>query len=478
MKPSWSISRRTLLRGFGVGMALPMLDAMTPLIGADPAPASRAATFAAPRFPVRMVMMNLPNGTYYQEWNPGPAGALGALKPMLEPLQPHTADLLLLTNLWNKSATADSIPHYANEGCLLTGTVVKKTEGTDVSVNGISMDQVAARCTGAVTRIPSLHLNMQKPVGGKDTGYARMYNNQLSWSSPTTPVPNETEPRRAFDRLFRTAGGPAAVRALSDRDRKSVLDYVLSDATALKGRVGLGDQRKLDEYLTAVRDVELQLERASAAASKERVIDPAMARATKEIAGALGNAGTVAGDSSFLANLGRDHTKRTRLMLDILALALWTDTTRVATFMFGNDRNNMNYSFIDGVKEDHHNLSHYGEGPDKLVQYRKICIWHSEQVAYLLGRMKTIKEANGASLLDNSMVFFGSALHDGNNHGKEDLPILLAGRGGGAIKPGRVIVNPKKTPLCNLYLAMLQTLGVQTEAFADSTRPLSEITTG
>jgi len=488
MSHSWKLSRRTVLRGAGVVMGLPILDAMAPLAAAEPVaaapgPAPREAKFKAPRFPVRMVMMNLPCGTYYKEWSPGASGPIGEMKPMLAPFQPYAADLLLLTNLWNKAATADPLPHYANEGCFLTGTVVKKTEGTDVSVNGISMDQIAARCTGTVTRIPSVHLNMQAPVGGKDSGYARMYNNQLSWSSPTTPVPNEIDPRRAFDRLFRAPGqsavsGSAATRALSDDDRKSVLDYVLSDASALKYRVGLGDQRKIDEYLTSVRDVERQLERELKEAAKSRTIDPAAARAASSLAASLDAAGGPAVGKSFRATVGTDHGKRTRLMLDILNLALWTDSTRVATFMFGNDRNDINYSFLDGVKETHHGVSHYGEGAEKLVQYRKICIWHSEQVAYLLGKMKAIKEPNGATLLDNSMVFFGSALHDGQNHGKEDLPILLAGRGGGVIKPGRVIANPGKTPLCNLYLAMMQCLGVQTDAFADSTRPLVEIAKG
>ncbi len=469
MRPSSVISRRTVLRGLGVTIALPLLEAMSPLTAADPAKAlAKEPRFRPPRTAVRMLLMNLPCGTYHKEWQPDAAGLLTELKPMLKPLQAFSGDMLLLANLWNKAATADSISHYANEAGFFTGTVVKKTAGADVDVGGISVDQVAARCTGSLTRFPSLHLNMQAPVGGVDSGWARMYNNQLSWSSPTTPVPNEIDPKRAFDRLFRSPGqkgdpGAAVGMALSDDDKKSVLDYVLGDANTLRAKVGVTDQRKLDEYLTSVRDVERQIEREIKELAKERRIDPAATRAVGQLGGM-----TVAFD-------GRDHTNRTRLMLDIVTLAFWTDSTRVATFMFGNERNDINYSFIEGVKSTHHETSHHTEGADKLAQYRKINLWHAEQVAYLLGRMKGIKEANGGTLLDNSMVFWGGTLSDGNTHGRENLPIMLAGRGGGVIKPGRHLVLPAKTPLCNLFVAMMQCLGIESDGFADATGALNEI---
>jgi hypothetical protein len=375
--------------------------------------------------------------------------------------------MLLISNLWNKAATADSIAHYANEQ-LWTSAVVKKTTGADLNAGGVSMDQVAARCTGTVTRFPSLHLGMMAPYGGVDSGWARVYDSHLSWSTPTTPVPNEIDPKRAFDRLFRTpgqaqgAGGQVAM-ALSDEDKKSVLDYIGGDAGTLRRKVGIADQRKLDEYLTAVRDVERQIDREMKEVAKERRVDPAATRAVGQIGGML------------TAFDGKDHTKRLRAMLDIAVLAFWTDATRVATFMFGHERNDLNYSFLEGVKTSHHESSHHTESAEKLDQYRRINLWHAEQVAYVLGRMKGIKEVNGGTLLDNSMVFWGGTLHDGNSHGRENLPITLSGRGGGVIKPGRHIVMPDKTPLANLDVALHQCLGIQSESFADSTRALVEI---
>jgi len=472
---SWQISRRTMLRGVGAALALPLLDLMTPLAADEPEPA--LPKFRPTRHPTRMLMMNLPNGTYHKEWEPKTPGPLGELPPMLVPLQAHVGDITLLSNLWNQSSTVDTIGHFCNEANFFTGVAAKKTTGADVNVGGVSMDQVVARCTGALTRFPSLHLNLQAPVGGADTGWARMYGNQLSWSSPTTPVPNEVDPKRAFDRLFRTPGQKPSASGvpLSQEDRTSVLDYVRTDANALKRRAGIADQRKLDEYLTAVRDVERQLDREMKELAKERRVDPAATRAVARFAENLSDSGTVANGGQYSQQVGRDHTRRTRLMLDLIVLGFWTDSTRVATFMFGNERNDINYSFIDGVKGTHHEVSHYND-PAKLAQYRKINLWHAEQVAYVLGKMKEIKETNGGSLLDNSLVFWGGTLSDGNTHGKENLPIMLAGRGGGGIKPGRFIAMPRRTPLCNLYLSMFQAMGVQAESFADSTGIIRELT--
>lgn len=466
---SWAISRRTMLRGMGVAIALPALDIMTAgSAWADEPEVAGGPRFKPPRTPVRIMLLNLPCGTYRKEWGVDQPGPIGTLKPMLAALQPHAGDITLLSNLWNKAATNDGIAHYANEQ-LWTSAIVKKTTGADLNAGGVSMDQVAARCTATVTRFPSLNLGMMAPYGGTDSGWARVYNSQLSWSSPTTPVPNEIDPKRAFDRLFRSPGSKGAANpggvsmALTEDDKKSVLDYVEGDANALKRKASISDQRKLDEYLTSVRDVEKQIDREIKEIAKERRVDPAATRAVGQLGGML-----VAFD-------GRDHTKRLRLMLDLAVLAFWTDSTRVATFMFGHERNDLNYSFIDGVKVTHHESSHHTESAEKLDQYRRINLWHAEQIAYLLERMKAIKESNGGTLLDNSTVFWGGCLNDGNNHGRENLPILLAGRGGGVIKPGRHIVMPPKTPLANLYLSMFQCAGVMAESFADSTGVISEL---
>lgn len=465
--PSWKISRRTMLRGLGVAIALPMLEAMGPLPLSAADPSDSGPGFTRPKFPVRMLMMNLPCGTYHKEWGVDQPGPIGTLKPMTAPLQPYAGDILLFSHLMNKAATVDSLAHYTNEQ-LWTSTVVKRTDGADLNVGGVSMDQVAARCTASVTRFPSINLGMMKPYGGIDTGWARAYNNQLSWSTPTTPVTNEIDPKRAFDQLFRIPGkkgvvGTADARPLTVEDKKSVLDYVGTEATSLKRKVGISDQRKLDEYLTSVRDVEKQIEREIKELAKERRLDPAAARTIGQLGGML-----VAFD-------GKDHTQRLRMMLDMMTLAFWTDSTRVGTFMFGHERNDLNYSFIPGVHSAHHDSSHHGGGGDTLDQYRKINIWHAEQVAYVIGRMKAIKEPNGLTLLDNSMVFWGSPIHDGNDHVRENLPIMLAGRGGGVIKTGRHIVMPEKTPLANLYLSMHQCMGLQSSSFADSTKPIVEM---
>ena len=467
---SWIIPRRTFLRGLGVAVALPMLDIMTPLAAQANEPNTAAsAGFTSPKKPVRLMMMNLPCGTYRKEWGVDQPGPINKFKPMLEPLQAFASDITLFSNLWNKAATADSIAHYANEQ-LWTSTVVKKTTGADLNAGGVSVDQFIARQTASVTRFPSINLGMMAPVSGTDSGWSRVYNNQLSWSTPTTPVPNEIDPKRAFGRLFRYAGGKDAVASggidmgIPEEARKSVLDKVMADANTLRTKASVADQRKLDEYLTAVRDVEQQIEREIAANTKERPLDPAATRAVGELGGTL------------LAFDGRDHTKRLRLMLDLAVLAFWTDSTRVATFIFGHERNDLNYSFIDGVKSGHHESSHHGESAEKLDYFRRINLWHAEQVAYLLERMKNLNEPDGTSMLDNSLVFWGGALNDGNNHGRENLPILLAGKGGGGIKPGRHLELPKKTPLANLYLSLFPHLGVKADSFADSTGIIDQLT--
>ena len=254
--------------------------------------------------------------------------------------------------------------------------------------------------------------------------------------------------------------------ALSDEDKKSVLDYVEGDANALRRKVGITDQRKLDEYLTSVRDVERRIQAEIKHAQEPRRIPPA---AFQEMAALGERAGKYNEGERKTA-----HGDRCRLMLDLLLLAFWTDSTRIGTFMFGNETTAQNFSFIDGVTGGHHEISHHDKKPERLEMYKKVCAWHIEQMSYLCERMKAIKEGPD-TLLDNSMLLFGSGVRDGNSHDAHDLPILLAGRGGKTIKAGRHIACKAETPMANLLGDILSRLGLQVDRFADSTGPIKEL---
>ncbi len=457
------LSRRTMLKGLGVTMCLPMLEAMQPLAAfALGGPAGKAKP------PVRMAVLYMPNGVNPKEWTPAASGSAFDLSPALAPLKNVKSDLLVLTQLMNRQSI-EGDGHYVKVAPFLTGTHITKTTGADLRCGGVSMDQIIAQRLGHLTPLPSLELSIEPVTGYVDAnvGYTAIYGSHISWNTPTTPVTREINPQLAFDRLFRTQTGS---RGVTQRDA-SVLDSVLEDAKSLQAKVGTADRHKLNEYFDAVRSVETRISFDAARRAGEYAGDPLARIEVERLGGRIRN---YYKDPAHLNERSIDHTEQTRLMLDIMVLAFWTDLTRVATFMFGNEVSGKNFSFLPGVNGSHHEISHHQNEAAKLEQYKLINIWHTQQYAYMLEKMRGIKEGDG-TLLDNSMVMLASGMRDGNAHSPYNLPILLAGSGGGTIATGRHLVYEEKTPLCNLYHGMLSRMGVPTAQFGDSTGDLAGI---
>jgi hypothetical protein len=456
MSPStWRIPRRTFLRGAGVMLGLPMLEAMGRIV---PEASPRAVASKEPRAdvqaPVRMACIYFPNGVWESDWFPKEAGADYAMTPSLEPLAAHRNDLIVLSGC-DKAHSHGGDGHYAKTANFLTGMPVRKTAGKDISVGGISIDQLCAQQIGQRTPLPSLELGVDPVITGIDSnvGYTRLYGCYISWRAPGVPVAREIDPRMAYERLFgvlRTGHTPKTERRRQGDDQ-ALLDLVMEDAKSLRQRLGRDDQFKLDEYLDAVREVERRLE--FFAKPDPREWRPHTAPG-EEVAAPPGAPG--------------DHQQHVRLMLDLIALSFWTDATRIASFMFANDVSGRNFGqLVPGTNGGHHEFSHHENKREKFEPYARINRWHAAQLAYLMDKMKVIREGE-RSLLDNSMVLFGSSFSDGNRHDPDNLPILLAGRAGGRIRSGRHIACPKRTPLCNLYVSLLDRMGTPVEAFGDS----------
>jgi hypothetical protein len=476
-KKTWQISRRTMLKGVGVSMALPLLDAMAPAVArAQDAAAGSAAAAAtgapAGAAPVRMACLYMPNGVNVDAWVPKGTGAGFELSPTLGPLAPHKSEVLVLSELWNAGAdTGDG--HYVKTAGFLTGTTITKTTGKDLRSGGVSVDQLIAQRAGRHTPLPSLELGIEPVTTGIDSnvGYTRLYGSHVSWSTPTTPVAKEINPRLAFDRLFRAGAGAGASLTAAGDDR-SVLDLVAEDARRLRDRVGRTDRLKLDEYFDSVRSVERRIEFNTRQRAEENRLRPEVLTEIEALDKRV-QAWAAHPERDKLTNIhvGGDHTEHVRLMLDTIVLGFWSDSMRVSTFMFGNAVSPRNFSFLEGVRGGHHEISHHQNQRDALEQYQRINQWHVAQVAYLLDRMRQVREGE-RTLLDNSMVLFGSGMRDGNSHNPHNLPLVLAGRGGGAIAPGRHVQYAPGTPLCNLYLSMLEIAGAPAERFGDSTGKL------
>lgn len=445
MRSDLSISRRTLLRGAGVALALPWLEAMAPrrAFGARPAPAPR-----------RLVFVFAPNGIHMPDWTPAGTEPGFALPRLLQPLEAVRGEVLVLTGLAHDNARAKGDgpgDHARSAACFLTGAHPKKTAGADIKC-GVSVDQLAAQRLGTATRFASIELGTEpaRQSGDCDSGYSCAYSSCVSWRTPHQPVACEIRPALVFDRLFGAdvAGQTEAEREARWRERRSILDWVADDAARLRARLGATDRRKLDEYQDSVREVERQLA-ALAAGGPDR---------------------SVAGDLQVPEGVPGDYRAHVRLQYALLALALRLDLTRIATFMLANEGSNRNYGFVD-APGGHHHLSHHGGDPDKIEGIRRINAFHVRQFAGFLATLAATREGEG-SLLDACAVVFGSAIADGNAHDHDDLPVLLAGRAGGALTPGRHVRHRPHTPLCNLFVALLEIAGVRAPRFGDSTGAL------
>lgn len=447
---SSSPSRRAVLRGLGVTLALPWLESLS-------VPAGRAMASVVPEAgaaPVRLAFVFMPNGVNYDAWQPkvveGAADYI--LSPTLEPLAGVRQHLNVLTGLTLKKARANGDgpgDHARSSASFLTGQQARKTAGNDIR-NGISVDQLAASEIGKQTRLPSLELGCEHApsAGNCDSGYSCAYSSNISWRDETTPMAKLIDPAAAFERLFGDATQAAAAKERLSR-QQSILDFVLEDSKSLSGRLGRADQRKLDQFQTAVREIEQRVDRARKESEPRK----------------LPNAVAPAGIPDKVS----EHID---LMYDMMLLAFQTDTTRVSTLMLAVDGSNRAFPEI-GIKEGHHHLSHHQNNQEMIEKIRRIDKFHVERFARFIKRLSETDEGDGrGSLLDNSLILLGGGISDGNRHNHENLPILLAGRGGGAVKTGRLVAAPPETPLCNLYLSMLDHAGCTQPSFSDSTGAL------
>ena len=415
-------------------------------------PARGASRLAARKDPVRLVTLFHPNGVYPPAWDPEGDGRDYKLSRILEPLAPVRDDVSVISNLGTGAQG-----HVGATSSFLTGTPLhKKAAGRINTPNmGTSLDQFVAERIGGRSRIASLEVGTEPPRSGGENGLAISYANTVSWRSDNTKVDPEIEPQAVFDRLF----GVTEKTRRQLADEASIIDLVMEDAKSLRARGSVSDRRKLDEYLTSVRDVEKRIDRnlnpSSPEAEWKPVVEPDLFRPE--------------------AGIPPTRDEHLRQMLDLIALALQTGTTRVATFMMAHGFSRQNFTFLDGVSGDHHSISHHKENPELTEPYTLVSRFYVSQLVYLVERLKSIPERDGRTLLDNTMVLYGSALKNGNGHTTQNLPILLAGRGGGRLRPGRRIVLPEKTPIANLHLTLARNMGIEADRFTTSTGSLTDL---
>ncbi|MBL8169429.1 MAG: DUF1552 domain-containing protein [Acidobacteria bacterium] len=441
------LPRRTFLKGLGTAIALPLLDAMTPAL-------------AAPKTPVRLAFVYIPNGVVNIDWwTPQGEGKDFTFSRLMKPLEPHRADLLVLSGLddHNGNALGDGPGDHGRAGAsFLSGVHCRKTAGADIQA-GISADQVGAQAIGNLTRFASLELGCEdsRTVGNCDSGYSCAYTNSISWRTPTTPNPPEVNPRLVFERLFGTTDWSLApeVRARRAEYRKSILDLVHEDSKKLAGTLGGADRRKLDEYLYAIRQIETRI---ASAEKDNREITPPLEKP---------------------AGIPLHFGEYVKLMTDLQLIAFQTDLTRISTLMFAREGSMRVYPEI-GISDPHHPLTHHRNNAEWIEKVVQINIFHAQLFADYLKRLKATPDGDG-SLLDHTMLVYGAGICDGNKHNHENLPIVLAGRGNNGVSSlptGQHLKFKAGTPITNLYLTLLERLGVQAEKIGDSTGKLEQLT--
>jgi hypothetical protein len=438
------IDRRTVLKGFGAALALPYLESLSTISYAS-----------APKAPLRTAFIFVPNGINMDFWTP--KNSTYELNGILSPL----AHLKNSINVISGLAQQNAFPlgdgpgdHARSAAAWLTGCHPKKTNGANIK-NGISFDQILANHYTNSTKFSSIELGCERGglAGDCDSGYSCAYSNSISWRSETTPAAKETDPRLAFERLFKSeyADEDKISREIRIAENKSILDFLNEDAKRLHKKLGKTDQTKLDEYLTGIREIERRI----SFNEKEN-----------------NNLGSL---NKFLnlQQVPSDYTEHIRLMGDLMVLAFQNDNTRVATFMFANEGSNRSYKMI-GVNDGHHEMSHHQRNAEKLEALLKINKYHVEQLAYILDKMNSIKEGD-KTLLENSMIVYGAGICDGDRHNHDDLPILLAGNAGGKLGKGKHITVPKNTPMTNLFLSMADKHNIDIEKIGDSTGKLLQV---
>jgi hypothetical protein len=441
-----AVPRRTFLRGLGTALALPLLDSMVPAL-AGPRGAGPVC---------RLGFVYVPNGVIMADWTPAAEGRNYDFTRLLKPLEPLRERVLVLSGLAHRTGDAlgDGPGDHARAGAtFLTGVHPKKTEGADIR-SGVSVDQIAAQELGKQTQLASLELGLEANnlSGNCDSGYSCAYTNSLAWRTPITPLPPEINPRAVFERLFGDGDTTdAAARAALARQNRSLLDFVREDAARLETGLGAGDRRKLTEYLDAVRDIERRIQKAEDQ-SADAVELPAIERP---------------------GGIPVTFDEHAKLMYDLQVVAFQADLTRIITCMVAREGSNRTYRSI-GVPEAHHGLTHHQGNTEKIEKITQINAHHVELFAYFLSKLQATPDGEG-SLLDHSIIVYGSSLSDGNRHLHFDLPILLAGGGAGTIRSGRHVRFPKDTPMTNLYLTMLHKIGVRPETIGDSTGQITHL---
>lgn len=437
-----ALPRRTFLRGMGAALALPLLDAMVAPLTA------LAETPAAPAKLRRLGFVYMPMGCDMSRWAPPGAETLGELSPTLSPLAAVKQKIAVVSNLELRNAYPGT--HATSNAAFLSAAKAKRTESTDYHL-GTTVDQLAAQQIGRETPLPSLELSMDlmSVVGQCDNGYACVYQNNLSWSSPTTPLPAEAHPRLVFENLFGEQGA-AADRRAALRRRASLLDSVTEELSSLQRTLGPADRQRVDQYLTSVRDVEQRIQRAEAA-SRDNPLP----------------------DRDRPTGVPASYADHARLMFDLQLLALQGDITRVVTFQLARETSNRTYPEI-GVNEPHHPLTHHGNDPEMIAKVARINQFHVSLFAEFLQKLDATREGEG-SLLDHSLYLYGSGMGNPNVHDHVNLPIVVAGGAAGKMQGGRHVRFAEPRPLANLHLTLLDKVGVHLDSFADSTGRIDDL---